>query len=129
MSVLHELAEVIGHDAAIKLGQHLGGARLYIPHQMTDGHALVALLGLELAQKLSDYYQGEHIELPSKQLFKQIRNEMMRRDYESLKSGGGCSRADWLAIKYGVCRRQALNILREDGVGLEGEPVQEALKL
>ncbi|MGI0119878.1 hypothetical protein [Zooshikella sp. RANM57] len=82
-----------------------------------------------MAQKLSDYYQGEHIELPSKQLFKQIRNEMMRKDYESLKLGGGCSRADWLAIKYGVCKRQALNILREDGVGLEGEPVQTALEL
>ncbi|MBU2709351.1 hypothetical protein KCM76_25370 [Zooshikella marina] len=63
MSVLHELAEVIGHDASIKLGQHLGGVRLYIPHQMTDSHALVALLGLDLAQKLSNYYQGEHIEL------------------------------------------------------------------
>ncbi|MGI0119877.1 hypothetical protein [Zooshikella sp. RANM57] len=47
MSVLHELAEVIGHDAAIKLGQHLGGARLYIPHQMTDSHTLSTLrLGL-----------------------------------------------------------------------------------
>ncbi|MBU2714361.1 hypothetical protein [Zooshikella harenae] len=127
MSVLHELAEVIGHDAAIRLGQHLGGTRLYIPHQMTDSHALVALLGLEQAQKLSNYYQGEHIELPSKQLFKQIQNEMMRRDYETLKSGGSCSRSDWLAIKYGVCRRQALNILREEDVGLEGEPVQAAL--
>lgn len=130
MNLLHELAEIIGPDATLKLGQSLGGARLYIPHHMTDSHVLVSLIGREAAQQLSDYYQGDHIELPSKQLFKQVRNELMRKDYENVKSGGGCSRVDWLAARYGMCRRQALNILREEGVVEEVgvEPVQVVLE-
>ncbi|MDE1461624.1 hypothetical protein [Spartinivicinus poritis] len=126
MNLLHELAEIIGPEAALKLGQNLGGARLYIPHRMTDEHILVALIGREAAEQLSDYYQGDHIELPTKQQFKQVRNDLIRKEYVTIKSGGGCSRVDWLAAKYGICRRQALNILREEGVEEEVgvEPVQ-----
>ncbi|WP_178124458.1 hypothetical protein [Spartinivicinus ruber] len=131
MNLLHELAEIIGPEATLKLGQNLGGARLYIPHRMTDEHILVSLIGFEAAEQLSDYFQGDHIELPSKQQFKQVRNDLIKRDYHKIKSGGGCSRVDWLAAKYGICRRQALNILRDEGaedeVGME--PVQTTLQL
>ena len=47
---------------------------------MTDEHILVALIGREVAEQLSDYYQGDHIELPTKQQFKQVRNDLIRKE-------------------------------------------------
>lgn len=38
MSVLHEIAEVIGAAGAVRLGQAMGGARVYVPQTLKSDH-------------------------------------------------------------------------------------------
>lgn len=109
--VMQELAEVIGEADAIKLGQAMGGARIYFPKQLPEDHPLLFLIGAEKAEQLCHYYQGDTLEIPSKKLFRELRNSIIRRDYTSMETRHG-SKADLLAIKYGLSRRQILNITR-----------------
>ena len=50
MDMFQEITDIIGRDAAIKLGQTMGGARLYVPVKLSQDHPLVLLLGFEKAQ-------------------------------------------------------------------------------
>ena len=109
MDILHEIAEVIGTGSAVKLGQSMGGARVYVPARAAHDHPLSLAVGQEQAQKLCDYYSGDTIEIPSKRLFRQIRDQVIQQDYRHLRLKRGC-KADHLAIKYGLSRRQILNI-------------------
>ena len=110
MGILHELSEVIGTESAVKLGQNMGGARIYVPAKATDEHPLTIALGKDKAQHLCNYYGGDTIELPSKRLFREARDRVIRRDYQHLCLERGC-KADHLAIRYGLSRRQILNIV------------------
>ncbi|UAA38210.1 hypothetical protein KIH87_16180 [Paraneptunicella aestuarii] len=112
MSILDEIAEIIGSDAAIKLGQTMGGARIYFPITAKENHPLTIILGQEDAQKLCDYYAGDTLDIPSKRIFRELRDKIIRSDYHSLKLEQG-SRANHLALKYGLSRRQVLNITRQ----------------
>ncbi|MCH9691707.1 MAG: hypothetical protein K0U59_06540 [Gammaproteobacteria bacterium] len=111
MSALHEIAEVIGFDAAVRLGQSMGGARMYVPKAAADDHPLTIILGQEYAQRLCDFYAGDMIDIPSKRLFREVRDNLIRQDYHTMKLQRGC-RADHLALKYGLSRRQVLNITK-----------------
>ena len=54
---LAEIAEVIGVEAALRIGQLKGGADCYIPAGVTDDHWLTKLIGREAAQKLCAHYR------------------------------------------------------------------------
>lgn len=114
MSVLHEIAEVIGPEGAVRLGQTMGGARVYVPARAAHDHPLTLALGREQAQRLCDYWAGDVIDLPSKKLFREVRDEIIRGDYHTIKLEQGC-RADHLALKYGLSRRHVLNIVKLPG--------------
>ena len=107
--VLRELADVIGQDAALRLGQAMGGARWYIPASLPAEHPLVLLLGNECVQRLCAVYQGDVLELPSKAVFRAERDRVLRYEYFSMRVKG--SRADTLAVKYGLSRRRVLGIV------------------
>ncbi|BGI52076.1 MAG: hypothetical protein HamCj_08190 [Candidatus Hamiltonella defensa (Ceratovacuna japonica)] len=111
MNVLHEIAEVIGPDMAVKLGQLMGGARLYVPAKVAEDHPFSLILGASTAQKLCDYYCGDVIEVPCKKVFRQVRNDIISREYHSMTPEKE-NRANILALKYGLTSRQVLNIAR-----------------
>lgn len=111
MSILDEIAEIIGTHAAMRLGQHMGGARIYVLKNMNDNHPLALILGFETAKKLSYHYGGETIELPSKPIFRQERDRRIRDEYQNMPRGQG-SRADCIALKYGLSRRRVLSIAK-----------------
>ena len=115
MSLLHEIAEILSPEQAVKLGQAMGGARVYFPVKVTQGHPLALVLGEADAQRLCDRYRGDTAHLPSKRLFKGIRNELIRNEYRSLNGIKGLCRADFLAIKYGLSRRNILYIVNRRG--------------
>ncbi len=50
MSIMNELTETIGEQAAIKLGQCLGGARVYIPRVIGNSHLITLAVGQESAR-------------------------------------------------------------------------------
>jgi Mor family transcriptional regulator len=110
--MLHEIAEIIGSVQAVKLGQAMGGARIYFPAKITEHHPLSLVLGLEDSQKLCEAFSGDVLYLPSKKQFKSVRNKMIRSEYHSLNGVKGLCRADFLAIKYGLSRRNILYIVK-----------------
>lgn len=112
MSVLNEIAEIIGSEAAVRLGQTMGGARIYFPATAKEDHPLTMILGQDTAQKLCDYYSGDTVDIPSKQIFRELRDKIIRHDYHTMKLEQGC-RANHLALKYGLSRRQVLNITKK----------------
>lgn len=62
---LREIADVIGMEAAEKLGTVYGGRRLRFPRTIEADHELAELLGLEAARELCRVYGGERICVPS----------------------------------------------------------------
>lgn len=54
--VLAEIAEVGGLDAALKIAERRGGARMSVPAQLSEDHWLVELLGLDTARRLSEHF-------------------------------------------------------------------------
>ena len=47
----------------VKLGQSIGGARVYVPAKAVHDHPLTLVLGKITAQKLCDDYCGDTIEV------------------------------------------------------------------
>ncbi|BGI52004.1 MAG: hypothetical protein HamCj_03570 [Candidatus Hamiltonella defensa (Ceratovacuna japonica)] len=110
-NVLQEMTDLLGPALTCKLGQSMGGARVYIPKKIQANDPLALLLGGQDAERLCAYYAGTVLDLPSKYFFRTVRNHHIHQDYHSGTLTG--SRADHLALKYGLSRRQVLNVIRQ----------------
>ncbi len=63
--VLRDIVKLIGLPATMKIVQHYGGVRLWVPKTMTEEHELARLLGFAPAEKLARAYGGdEHFDVP-----------------------------------------------------------------
>nr|WP_235661266.1 Mor transcription activator family protein [Candidatus Hamiltonella defensa] len=109
-NLLQEMTDLLGPALTCKLGQSMGGARVYIPKKIQANDPLALLLGGQDAERLCAYYAGTVLDLPSKYFFRAVRNHHIRQDYHSGNLTG--SRADHLALKYGLSRRQVLNVIK-----------------
>lgn len=89
----------------------MGGARVYIPKKIQADDPLGLLLGGQDAERLCAHYVGTVLDLPSKYFFRAARNRHIRQEYHSGNLTG--SRADHLGLKYGLSRRQVLNVIRQ----------------
>ncbi len=61
-AVLAEIARIAGIDAAWELAAAKGGQEVFIPRRCGAGHWLTELLGQETANKLCDYFRGNHVD-------------------------------------------------------------------
>ncbi|MFD2177779.1 Mor transcription activator family protein [Veronia pacifica] len=111
MTVLHEIAEVIGPVSALKLGQEMGGATLYVPHFPSHFHPLVLAIGQVAAERLCRFYGGETLDIPNKVMVRRVRNQLIRKTYHGMPERES-NRAMHLAREYGLSRRHVLNIVR-----------------
>lgn len=102
-SMLQELVDLIGQDAAAKLIDIFGGTRLYIPHSPQDDDLLTGSLGPEAALKLARIYGGDRIEVP---------NPTPRRARILELRETGCS-IDAIARNLGCTRRRVFQVLAE----------------
>ncbi|OYY06292.1 MAG: hypothetical protein B7Y72_02665 [Mehylophilales bacterium 35-46-6] len=59
-----EIVSVIGYRKATKLFLNCGGQNVHIPKRPKAEHAIVRLIGMDSAQKLSDAYAGELLFIP-----------------------------------------------------------------
>ncbi|ASX25794.1 Conserved hypothetical protein (Mor transcription activator domain) [Candidatus Hamiltonella defensa (Bemisia tabaci)] len=105
------MTNVLGAALTCKLGQSMGGARVYVPKKIQADDPLALLLGGQDAERLCAHYAGTVLDLPGKYFFRAVRNHHLRQDYHSGTLTG--SRADQLALKYGLSRRQVLNVVRQ----------------
>lgn len=66
--VLKEIAQVAGEPAAVLIAARVGGARVYIPAKVSDGHWLVECVGREKAERLCRHFavdgRGQRIDVP-----------------------------------------------------------------
>lgn len=62
--LLREVAEATSVTAALKLARAFGGTKIYIPHRLPGGHALVDAAGRDAAEHLSSNYAGEILLVP-----------------------------------------------------------------
>jgi hypothetical protein len=102
-SMLQDLVDLIGKDAAARLIDIFGGTRLYIPHSPQDDDLLTGSLGHEAAFKLARIYGGDRIEVP---------NPTPRRARILELRETGCS-IDAIARNLGCTRRRVFQVLAE----------------
>lgn len=64
-----ELEMLLGHDDANKIVNACRGQELYIPapKKLKESHNLVQLLGMDVAQRLCHYWQGNILTIPMQQ--------------------------------------------------------------
>lgn len=112
-----ELGELIGPVATEQLIQSFGGTEVYIPKtESVGGRRLAVLLGDDVYRCLRDVYSGSQLLIPNsgKQRL-EGRNAAIWASYVASEGNpsGGVSRADALALRYGLTRRQIFNIIRK----------------
>ncbi len=108
---LHEIADLIGLPATLKLVERWGGLiKLYIPLEITPEHPLAVTLGWEAAQALVVTYGGDEIRnIPRCAAgIRTLRNVAIRTEHDA-----GVS-AVRLALKHGLTERQIWTILGEE---------------
>ncbi|MEC9243443.1 helix-turn-helix domain-containing protein [Nitratireductor rhodophyticola] len=85
-SVLAEIAEVAGAEAAWALARTQGGATIYIPAEADDNHWLTELVGMEAAEKICQHFRvgnsGARILIPLAKL-----SEQRLRLHRALEAG------------------------------------------
>lgn len=79
--ILQDIVELIGMHATMKLVEHYGGVRLYVPKlELADDHILVRQIGRRAAEKLHTIYGGELIEIPkAERALRAVRNARIRK--------------------------------------------------
>lgn len=67
-TVIAEIAEIAGMDAAWAIARAKGGRQVYVPSEAKPDHWLTELVGLAAAQKICDFYRagnsGAHLLIP-----------------------------------------------------------------
>lgn len=104
---LQETVQVIGLGATIKLMEHYGGTRLWVPAEIPHDHELRRHLGAA-ADKLARHYALEVIAVPrGVAALRRIRDQQIRARHAQGVSGKA------LAREYGMTERNIWYILSE----------------
>lgn len=110
---LQEMVQVIGLRATIKLMEHFGGVRIWVPSEIPPDHELRRHLG-DAADKLASYYALESVAVPrGVTALRRIRDQQIRARYAAGQT------APALAREYGMTERRIWYIIAEAG---ETEP-------
>lgn len=73
-SILEQLSDVIGQEAAYRLCRSMGGISYYIPKAPRPDHRIAERIGQGAWEKLCAYYGGTRLKLPTgEQYFKRQR--------------------------------------------------------
>ena len=104
---LHELRDVVGPEAALKLAETYGGRTIYIPARPGGEHPISRLIGAEAAEKLAAMYGGVRLSIPKfDSVRKSLRNQEIIRERRE-----GASVAD-LAARHGLTERWLYELFR-----------------
>lgn len=106
------IAELIGLPATLKLVERYGGVRIYVPQTMPPSHALVGLLGVDAAERLSRAFGGdEHFDVPRCTLAaRRARDATLVADFLA-----GMSHRN-LALNYQLTERAVRKIIARAGI-------------
>jgi len=116
---LVEVADAIGLVNCLALVALYGGRELYIPACFPDSHAVVTVLGREIADNLSARFSGSAIDLARGDRFQQG-----ERNQEICQKRAQRVKVSDLARKYHLTERRIYGILRRNR---RAEPEQLSL--
>lgn len=106
-AIFDQVAAVIGSGDALKLCARFGGTDLYVPHEVGQGHPIVAAIGIDAARLLSRNFTGETLGLPNLS----HKREMVRRRRRVLElAAAGEMTARQIALATGYTERHVRNI-------------------
>lgn len=108
-AIVAELVDVIGEAAYLQLAGAMGGASFYVPRNPGPAHALTAAIGAGKAALVGEYFHGQDIVLPVRQL----------RRMQVVALADRLS-ADAIAARLQVSRRYVYQVLAD--VRAEREP-------
>ena len=106
---LHDVIDIIGVPATLKLVEHFGGIVLYVPAELNADHRIVKVIGLRAATMLWEHYQTDAIEVPRcHEALRLARNAEIRARHHS-----GAT-VEQLALDYGLTMRSVWYILADE---------------
>jgi len=100
------MADVIPHEAIVKLIEAYGGQNLYIPSKPSSNSHVTATIGIKNMQALCAYYPGGEVVIPR---FHKLR--LRFRDREIIAGHKRGMRNHELASQFDLTVRQIQNIL------------------
>ncbi|WP_027360809.1 S1 domain-containing protein [Desulforegula conservatrix] len=113
---LEDLESIMDEAVFVAFLGHFGGRRLYVPKNMGADHPISLVIGLEAATALSDYLQGESVDLPT--LDRYNRRIKRRKILELRKKGVSF---DMIAWEIGCSRRFVIQICADGREEIEAE--------
>ena len=106
---IDQIAEVIGHDAAMTLCQALGGVSWYIPHKAGGDHQIAKTIGYSAWRNLCVAFGGTRLNLPKG------RARLRRRLAQELLEAGELS-VRRIALQTGLTERSISRMRRNKTV-------------
>lgn len=108
--VLREMVSCIGLQATLRIVEHYGGVRLYVPVEIEADHPIAQMIGLDAARKLAAEYGGQdHFDIPrAAAALRAVRARQIRAD----RATGMTHRA--LARKYHLTERWIRHVLGDE---------------
>lgn len=82
---IEDLESIMDETTYVAFLGHFGGRRLYVPKNMTANHPIARVIGFEAATVLSDYLQGESVDLPT---LDKYHSRIKRRKILELRKNG-----------------------------------------
>ena len=61
---VREIAGIIGLPATLKLVEHFGGTRTWVPGKLIKSHPIVKAIGVNRARQLIEHFGSERIDIP-----------------------------------------------------------------
>ena len=116
---LEDLESIMDEKTFVAFLGHFGGRRLYVPKVMTADHSIAVVIGLEAATVLSDYLNGEVVDLPT--LDRYNRRIKRRKILELRKQRKSF---DWIAWEVGCSRRFVIQVCKDGYEEIEAERVE-----
>lgn len=101
---LAALADAIGEPSAMKLAQHFGGTKLYVPCRIGEHHPIVAALGRDDADRLVAWAGGGNLDVP--------KQAARRARVYDLRSQGSLTIAQ-IALETSYSERHVYRLLRD----------------
>jgi hypothetical protein len=103
--ILGQIARLTSNEAALEIGRHWGGRRLYIPREVHRGHPLVRIAGRKAAALLcASTLAGKRYDIPSVRAI--LHANEARRLYLEEKKG-----FTEIAVKLGISYRHTRQLL------------------
>lgn len=116
---LEDLESIMDEQTFVAFLGHFGGRRLYVPKNINANHPISVVIGLDAATVLSDYLQGESVDLPT---LDRYNRRIKRRKIRNLRKQG--KSFDMIAWECKCSRRFVVQVCSDGKEEIEAERVE-----